>query len=184
MKPVKIAGRLVSLREIESGDAEALHAVYGDPAVAAYMSFTPRTLEQCEAIVAAAQAEADAEPRRVYMLAITDPEGKLVGTVRLALEEWSAAQFGMALRADHWGRGEGTEAARLVFGMGFRELGVHRIWGARSPRNEASARLMAALGMTEQGIIRSHVPRHGVWEDSITASILEDEFEDLASPLP
>ena len=178
MKPVKIPGRLVSLREIEPGDAEALHAVYGDPAVAAYMSFTARSPEQCGAIVTAAQAEADAEPRRVYLLAVTEPDGKLIGTARLALEEWSAAQVGMALRADHWGRGEGTEAARLVFRLGFRELGVHRIWGARSPRNEVSARLMAAVGMTEQGIIRSHVPRHGVWEDSVTASILEDEYDE------
>jgi RimJ/RimL family protein N-acetyltransferase len=35
---------------------------------------------------------------------------------------------------------------------------------------------MAAAGMTEDGTIRSHVPRHGVWDDSATASILENEF--------
>jgi RimJ/RimL family protein N-acetyltransferase len=36
---------------------------------------------------------------------------------------------------------------------------------------------MSAAGMTEDGRIRSHVLRHGHWEDSCTASILEDEFD-------
>jgi hypothetical protein len=35
---------------------------------------------------------------------------------------------------------------------------------------------MAAAGMTEDGTIRSHVLRHGAWDDSATASILEVEF--------
>jgi RimJ/RimL family protein N-acetyltransferase len=176
VKPVKIPGRLVSLRELETDDAADLHAVYGDPAVSEFMSFTPRTLEECQTIITTARADAEADPRRVYMLAIAAPEGKLVGATRLALEEWNSGQVGLALNAGHWGRGEGTEALRLVFRLGFRDLHLHRIWGARSPRNKVSGRLMAAAGMTEQGIIRSHVPRHGTWEDSLTASILEDEY--------
>jgi ribosomal-protein-alanine N-acetyltransferase len=177
VKPVKIPGRQVSLRELESSDAAALHAVYGDPAVCEFMSFTPRTLKQCEDIISAAQRDADADPRQVYMVAVEDLSGPLVGACRLALGEWNSAQVGLALRRDHWQRGEGTETLRLLFRLGFRELGVHRIWGARSPRNIASGRLMAAAGMREEGLIRGHVPRHGVWEDSVSSSILEDEFD-------
>jgi [ribosomal protein S5]-alanine N-acetyltransferase len=177
VRPVKITGRQVSLRELESSDAAALHAVYGDPAVCEFMSFTPRTLDQCEAIIAAAQQDVDADPRQVYMLAVSDSSGLLVGACRLGRGEWNSGQVGLALRRDHWSRGEGTEALRLLFQLGFRELGVHRIWGARSPRNLASARLMAAAGMREEGMIRGHVPRHGVWEDSVASSILEDEFD-------
>jgi ribosomal-protein-alanine N-acetyltransferase len=174
--PVELSGRLVGLRELDDADAPALQAVYGDPDVCRLMSFTPRTVEQCAAIIAAARRDAEADPRHVYMLAVCDDDGKLIGAARLGLGEWKSAQFGIALRPDQWGHGRGTETVRLLFRLGFRDLELHRIWGARSPRNDVSGRLMAAAGMTEDGTIRSHVLRHGVWEDSATASILESEF--------
>lgn len=177
VSPVELVGKLVSLRELSGTDAASLHAVYGSPDVCEYMSFTPRTVEQCEAIIAGARKDALADPRQVFMLGICEGrDGELIGAARLSLGEWESAQFGMALRPDKWGHGRGTEALRHLFQLGFRHLGVHRIWGARSPRNHASGRLMAAAGMTEDGMIRSHVLRHGVWEDSATASILADEF--------
>jgi ribosomal-protein-alanine N-acetyltransferase len=177
MRPVAIPGKLIALRELDDGDAEALHAVYGNAKVTDSLSFDPRTPEQCAAIIAAAQADAEADPRQVYMLAVADPAGLLVGAARLGLGEWRSAQFGIAIRPDRWGRGEGTEVVRLLQRLAFRDLGVHRFWGARSPSNAASGRLMAAAGMTEDGRIRSHVLRHGQWEDSCTASILEEEFD-------
>jgi hypothetical protein len=42
VRPAGLRGRLVSLRELEDPDVPALHAVYGDPRVCGYMSFTPR----------------------------------------------------------------------------------------------------------------------------------------------
>jgi [ribosomal protein S5]-alanine N-acetyltransferase len=176
VKPAELIGQLVSLRELNDTDTDALHAVYGNPDVCEYMSFTPRTAEQCAAIIAAARKDAEADPRQVYMLAVCGVSSELIGAARLGLGEWKSAQFGIALRPDQWGNGRGTETVRLLFQLGFRDLGLHRIWGARSPRNHASGRLMAAAGMTDDGTIRSHVLRHGVWDDSATASILENEF--------
>jgi RimJ/RimL family protein N-acetyltransferase len=176
VNPVELSGRLVNLRELNDADAPALHAVYGNPDVCQYMSFTPRTVEQCAAIIAAARKDAETAPRQVYMLAVCGDGTELIGAARLGLGEWKSAQFGIALRPDQWGNGRGTETVRLLLQLGFRDFGLHRIWGARSPRNYASGRLMAAAGMTEDGTIRSHVPRHGVWDDSATASILENEF--------
>lgn len=177
MAPVKITGRMAGLREMKPEDAAALHVVYGDPRVTEFMSFTPRTLEQCQAIIAAARADAAANPRQVWMLAVEDPAtGQLTGAARLALGEWNSAQIGFALHADRWGHGEGTEVVRLLQRLGFTELGVHRIWGARSPRNLASARTLTGAGMIEEGILRGHVQRHGTWEDSISHSILAEEY--------
>jgi ribosomal-protein-alanine N-acetyltransferase len=176
MRPVKLTGRVAALRELDLGDVAALHAVYGDPAVAASLSFEPRTVDQCESIIASAIRDAEADPRIVYMLAVTDLSGSLIGAARLALGDWSSGQFGMAIGAAQQGRGVGTDALRLLFRLGFGELGLHRIWGARTASNQASARLMAAAGMTPDGTIRSHVLRHGKWDDSATASILADEF--------
>jgi ribosomal-protein-alanine N-acetyltransferase len=137
---------------------------------------TPTCASACRSPRAPSSSAPRSSRRRGRTLAVCGNDGNLIGAARLGLGEWKSAQFGIALRPDQWGHGRGTETVRLLFHLGFRDLGVHRIWGARSPRNHTSGRLMAAAGMTEDGTIRSHVLRHGVWEDSATASILEDEF--------
>jgi RimJ/RimL family protein N-acetyltransferase len=62
-------------------------------------------------------------------------------------------------------------------------LGLHRIWAARSPFNEASARTLSRAGMVEEGRIRDHVFVRGAWRDSITYSILEHEWSPPAGLL-
>jgi RimJ/RimL family protein N-acetyltransferase len=50
-------------------------------------------------------------------------------------------------------------------------LGLHRIWAARSPFNEASARALSRVGMVEEGRIRDHVFVRGAWRNSLTKPI-------------
>ncbi|MEU6503832.1 GNAT family N-acetyltransferase [Streptomyces californicus] len=62
-----------------------------------------------------------------------------------------AATFGFALNPSTWGNGYGTETVRLLLACAFEDLGLHRVWGARSPHNHASARTMERAGLTEEG---------------------------------
>ncbi|MEU3220294.1 GNAT family protein [Streptomyces sp. NPDC006971] len=174
---VHLAGPGLALREIEPGDTADLLAVYGDPEATRHLSFEPRTVEQVQAIVDRSIASATDDPRTEYGLAVTrlgDP--RLIGYARLATEPQQAATIGFALHPDAWGKGFGTETVHLLCGLGFRTLGLHRIWAARSPHNEASARTLLRAGMTEDGQIREHVFVHGAWRDSITYSLLEHEW--------
>lgn len=102
----------------------------------------------------------------------------MVGYGRIALDPHQprGATFGFALRPESWGRGYGTEMVRLLLGLGFEELGLHRLWGARSPLNTASARTMEAAGMTEEGVIRRHIQKGGVWRDSVVHAMVDDEW--------
>jgi ribosomal-protein-alanine N-acetyltransferase len=175
--PVDLDGKMCRLREMTADDLDALHSLYGNSDVCRHLSFTPRTLSQCESIIGQAVADAGDDPRQVYMLAVASREtGELIGVARLGRGEWMSGQFGLAVRPDQQHHGVGLEALRLLLRLGFSELGLHRIWGARAPMNSASGRLMEAAGMKEDGRIRSHVLRHGIWSDSLTASILESEF--------
>ena len=177
MRPVKISGELVALRELTEDDAQPMHRVYGDEQVTEYLSFTPRSLDQCRAITTAAIADAAADPRTVYMLAVADPaSGELVGAARLGLGEWQSGQIGFALRRDQWGHGRGTATVRLLQQLAFVDLGLHRLWGARDRANTASALTLGRAGMVVEGTIRGHVQRHGVWKDSVSHSILADEY--------
>ncbi|MFC9976611.1 GNAT family N-acetyltransferase [Spirillospora sp. NPDC127200] len=180
MYPVLIEGQRVTLREFASDDVDGVLAVYGDPTVTEHLSFEPRSRQQVTATLEAVMAAARVEPRTEYSLAAAGPDGAVVGFARLAVDAQhpgqSSAQLGFAMRADRWGQGLGTEMVELLLRLGFAELGLYRLWGARSPDNAASARLMTKLGMVEEGRIRGHIRVADGWRDSVVHSILADEW--------
>jgi ribosomal-protein-alanine N-acetyltransferase len=175
--PITMEADGICFREFAQGDAPALHDIYGDATATRHLSFEPRTLTQVEAIVSAA-IDSTKEPRTVYALAVEERRtSELIGSARLALDERPhSAQIGFALRADRWHRGFGTETVKLLLRLGFGELGLHRMWAARAPENMASHGLLCKAGFVEEGRIRHHLFTRGNWRDSITYSILEDEW--------
>lgn len=176
--PVEITGKTLILRELRPGDDAALHQVYGNDDVTRSLSFTSRTLPQIRDLIAAAATDAARDPRTVYMLAVADAAtGELVGAARLGIGDYETAMIGFALRPDQWGNGKGTETTLLLQQLGFTELGLHRLWGARDPSNEVSGKTMNRAGMPEEGRIRGHLRRHGEWRDSIVHAILADEYQ-------
>lgn len=178
MPPVHRTGPRLALRELEPADGDGMFAVYGDPVATRHLSFEPRTRDQVEGIVARSIASAAEVPRTEYAVAVVEHGGPLVGFGRLALDphQQRGATFGFALRPDVWGRGYGIETVRLLLGLGFDGLGLHRIWGARAPMNVASAATMTAAGMVEEGRIREHVHKAGAWRDSVVHAMLDREW--------
>ncbi|MFI1826165.1 GNAT family N-acetyltransferase [Streptomyces sp. NPDC020412] len=183
MQTIHRSGPRLALRELQPDDVDGVFAIYGSPEATLHLSFEPRSREQVGAIVARSIASASADPRTEWALAVVEQEGGgLVGFGRLAADphQQRGATFGFALRPDVWGRGYGVETVRLLLGYGFEELGLHRVWGARSPVNEASAATMAAAGMVEEGRIREHVHKGGRWRDSVVHAMLDREWEQAA----
>ncbi|WP_433464087.1 GNAT family N-acetyltransferase [Spirillospora sp. CA-128828] len=184
MYPVSITGEGVALCEFTADDVNAVLNVYGDPVVVEHLSFEPRTREQVAATLASVIDAAKQDPRHEYSLAAV-AAGEVVGFARLAVDAQhpgqSSGQLGFALCADRWGQGLGAETVRLLLRLGFGVLGLHRLWGARSPGNVTSARVMTKLGMVEEGRIRDHIRVRGAWRDSVVHSILEDEWRAVIS---
>ncbi|MFD5790484.1 GNAT family N-acetyltransferase [Streptomyces sp. NPDC127037] len=179
MYPISRSSSRLGLRELAHEDVDAVLAVYGSPAATEHLSFEPRTREQVGQIVARSVASAAETPRTEYALAVVRRDtDQLIGFGRIAVDPHQprGATFGFALRPDTWGAGLGLESVRLLLGLGFEELNLHRIWGARGPLNEASARTLAAAGMTEEGIIREHILKAGQWRDSVVHSMLHREW--------
>ncbi|BCL28571.1 GNAT family N-acetyltransferase [Streptomyces aurantiacus] len=179
MYPVSRHSQRLELRELVLDDVAAVHEIYGSATATEHLSFEPRTLDQVTQIVARSAASATAEPRTEYALAVVQRDtGDLIGFGRLATDphQQRGATFGFALRPDTWGKGYGLETVHLLLGLAFEELHLHRVWGARSPLNEASAKTMTAAGMVEEGVIRSHVQKAGQWRDSVVHAIVDDEW--------
>ncbi|MBS2539107.1 GNAT family N-acetyltransferase [Catenulispora sp. NF23] len=177
MNPVTLEGPRLRFRELREDDIDALFAIYGSEVVTEHLSFDPRPLDSVVGIIASGIADRRVDPRTAYGLAVTlRTDSGLIGYARLTLEAHRAGQIGFALDPSVWGRGYGTETVQLLLQLGFDQLGLHRMWGARSPENAASSGAMSRNAMVEEARIRDHVFTHGAWRDSITHVILEDEW--------
>ncbi|MEU8868632.1 GNAT family N-acetyltransferase [Streptomyces umbrinus] len=185
MYPVKRSSHRLDLRELAMDDVDAVFAIYGSAEATEHLSFEPRSRDQVGDIVARSIAAANATPRTEYALAVIQRDtAELIGFGRIATDphQQRGATFGFALRPDTWGVGYGLETVRLLLGLAFDELHLHRVWGARSPLNDASAKTMMAAGLVEEGIIRAHIQKAGQWRDSVVHAILDDEW--AARPQP
>ncbi|MER7795201.1 GNAT family protein [Streptomyces sp. NPDC097640] len=181
MYPVRRSSSRLSLREFTVDDVNAVHAIYGSAEVTEHLSFTPRTRDEVESILARSISSAALPRREEYALAVIKNDSEeLVGFSRLAIDphQQRAATLGFALRADAWGVGYGRETVQLLLGLAFIDLDLHRVWAARSPLNVASEKTLLACGMTEEGRIRGHVHVHDQWRDSIVYGILRGEWND------
>ena len=128
-----------------------------------------------------AAQRAQSTPRTEYYLAVTAPNDELVGFARLGVTGVKAAKLGYAIRADRWGKGYATDAARSMITFGFEDLRLHRISAAIGPDNEASIAVVQKLGMKYEGRIRDHVFTNGAWRDSVLYAVLDHEWTYLTS---
>lgn len=175
MYPVTLTGRAVTLREFRSDDAaESLH-ILGDDQVTQWLSFDSRDIIAAQAMIDGIVQRTQNQPRTEYYLAVTDEDG-LVGFARLGLSGVKAAKLGYAIRADRWGKGFASDAARRIISFAFEELDLHRVSAAIGPDNSASIAVVRKLGMQEEGRIRDHVFTNGAWRDSVLFSVLRQEW--------
>jgi len=107
----------------------------------------------------------------------SDPAQRRSDRIRAAgLDGVRAAKLGYAIRADQWGRGYATDAARTLVNYGFEQLDLHRISTAIGPDNAPSIALVQRLGFQYEGRIRDHVYTNGAWRDSLLYSLLAPEW--------
>jgi [ribosomal protein S5]-alanine N-acetyltransferase len=106
------------------------------------------------------------------------PTGQLIGCVGLRdIElEHRQAELGFWIGVDWWGLGYAREAARAVVRFGFETLDLNRICAHHMARNPASGRVLRAVGMQREGVLRQRVQKWGVYEDVVLYAVLRDEW--------
>lgn len=138
------------LRPMRPDDAEALLAVFGDPAVMAAFGRGPFSRHEMDAWVARNLAHQERYGYGLFTIELLD--GGLVvgdcGLERMELDGADEVELGYDLRSDHWGRGLATEAASAVIRHARQELGISRLVSLVRASNDASARVAERVGMT------------------------------------
>jgi [ribosomal protein S5]-alanine N-acetyltransferase len=73
------------------------------------------------------------------------------------------------------------EAFVIVCRFAFEDLALHRLQASIIPRNTASRRVAAKLGLREEGIAQRYLEINGVWEDHVRYAITSEEWAERAS---
>ena len=77
------------------------------------------------------------------------------------------------------GGGVGTSATYCAAEVGFRELGLYKIWLTVHCRNRAAIQAYKKVGFVQEGVLRGEFLLDGERLDALYMGLLKDDFEQL-----
>ncbi|WP_114451339.1 GNAT family N-acetyltransferase [Halopolyspora algeriensis] len=170
------------LRPFHRDDLGDFHAYHSRADVVRYLFQEVHGLEQARVALERniGRAALTEEGQRLILAVATRQDGQLVGEIHL---EWLSrkhrqGEIGFIFNPEYQGRGFASEAAWAVLGLGFEDLGLHRIVGHCDARNHPSARLMERLGMRREAHLVHHRIFKGEWDEEFVYAILEREWRE------
>ncbi len=171
----------VRLRPFCAEDRDGVFALFSDPLVTRYWSFTAwTTLAQADEFLAAKLAPQSPDTPTTYLPWVLADRATdaVLGTVtifELRLDQ-RRAEIGYSLRSAHWGQGLAREAVTRVLAYGFDDLSLRRFEADIDPRNTASIALVERLGFQREGTLRERWMVAGEPCDTALFGLLAHEF--------
>lgn len=161
-----MVGASIVLRPFVIGDAPEIHAVYSDPYVMRWVGRgAVTTLEATRTMVRQYIAHQDAYGFAFW--AVTDREtGRIIGDAGLARTMAGEVEMGYTLGRAWWGRGRGTEAARMWVDAAFGVLDIARLRALVEAPNLASRHVLEKLGFHQDGVMVAFDREHLVYRRS------------------
>jgi ribosomal-protein-alanine N-acetyltransferase len=138
------------LRPFEHSDAFAAHRVYSDELVMRWVGTGAVTRpEQTEAMLNG-YMEHQRRHGFSFWAVVARATGKLIGDAGLCTRG-DRVELGYTLGREHWGRGYGTEAARVCVAAAFDGLGLGELEALVRPENPASVAVLEKLAFEARG---------------------------------
>lgn len=156
-----LAGPSLTLRYPAPGDAPALFALGGDPAVTRFFSWGPYSREEEAADYIAAQPAKREAGRHLDFLVVHAEHGPIGITGlselssrdrRCVLGSWFGHRF--------WGSGANVESKALMARLAFARLGMERLSAYADTQNGRSQVALERIGFRREGVLRAW-HRHG-----------------------
>ena len=167
----------LTLRPLRMSDARDMYAYAQDPEVSRYVMWSAHTsvLQSRAFIRACIRQYRRGEPGSFAI--VLKESGRMIGTVGFMWiqEENRSAEVGYSLGRAYWNRGIMTEALRAVVAFGFDTLRLNRIEAQHDLRNPASGRVMAHVGMQQEGVLRQRIKNKGMFVDVALYAILRSD---------
>jgi ribosomal-protein-alanine N-acetyltransferase len=113
-------------------------------------------------------------------------EGEFAGEVNLSSIQrgpFQNAYVGYWIDEAKAGNAYTSEALVAVFRHSFEDLALHRLQISIIPRNTASHRVVAKLGIRDEGIAVRYLEINGTWEDHVRYAITVEEWAERREEL-
>jgi len=175
---------MVTLRKLQLGDLDAVHALISRMDVVRYMLLPVCSREESEKFLRDSLQESPSEPWRSVVRAVSDSAlGDLIGLCGVVvLRGAQEGEIWYLVSPKWWRKGIATEAVKKLLDLGFGELGLHRMWATCLPENPASAHVLEKAGMRREGFLVKNLKIHGEWKSSYLYAMIEEEWGRAASP--
>ena len=164
------------LREVRAGDVDAYQNFRLPEAYWRHIPWSP-TPESVASLVESYIRSQSQKPRKSFTLAAVDKiSDEFVGDASLNVRPNSRlGSMGYGVVSSHWGKGLATEIGHALLRLAFDTLDLHRVEAECRTENHASRRVMAKLGMREEGIFRDNMFVRGEWWSMVQCAILSTD---------
>ena len=170
-------GSMVTLRELQPGDAASLLTMLTTHEVSRFISPAPATLDGFERFIAWAHRE---RARGNYVCFAVVPHGMTtaVGLFQIRQLEagFATAEWGFALGSAYWGTGMFVDAGRLALDFAFETLGVHRLEARAAVVNGRGNGALRKIGAVQEAVLRRSFLSNGQYIDQTLWSILDSDW--------
>lgn len=104
-------------------------------------------------------------------------DGAYAGGTGLMVDAFGiAGEIGYWIGSEYEGKGYVTRAVRAMIDIGFKELGLHRIFIRAGVDNVRSRAIPERLGFAREGLLRGEGRGSGGFYDLVVYGLLEDEW--------
>jgi ribosomal-protein-alanine N-acetyltransferase len=157
----------LTLRPLEAGDAENLHALMSDAEVMAFWDIAEIEDIDLTRTILADQLDQVARKTALYWAMIRIADGAFVGCCDLSeIDRWHhRAEVGFIVGRQFWGDGYTLEAMQAVLNHAAQTLRLRRLTARTHLGNARSVRLLERLGFAQEGLLRGYVDRGGERRD-------------------
>lgn len=182
--PFQLHTKRLTLRFVDTGDAEALFRLFSDPEALRYWSSGPwlHMAQADENILQTLKGYEDGGSLRLAL--VVADTGELIGTATLyAFDRRNhRCEIGYMLARPYWGRRYMQEALEALIVYGFGTLELHRIEADIHPDNIASGRILEGFHFQQEGHLRERWFVNGEVSGSLMYGLLRRDW-DAAHPL-
>jgi RimJ/RimL family protein N-acetyltransferase len=166
------------IRDVRASDVDSFHRYMKQEQYWRDVPIDTPTVESITNMVTRCLADQQKDPRTDFFLAaVSKVTADVVGEAILHVRSvgWRQGEIGWGVGSDHSGQGLATEIGTAMLRLAFDRLSLHRVYAQCRTENLASRRIMAKLGMCQEGILRENVLARGSWWSSVQYSILSGE---------
>jgi len=167
------------LDDVNGQDLADIQRMARDPSVMKYVLIWLENDKQIAAFLQHGIDESLRADRKDYVFAIRMPAtGEFAGLTFLEIdpELKVTAEVGCILLPAFWKNGYASEILRALLAFGFKNLGLHRVYGKCDELNLSSSHVMEKCGLRYEGTIREHVWLRDHWRSSQYYGMLAGEY--------